>query len=259
MVNQNPRSGYMLEDKASVLTERIYQQTYCSHPRGLGVFSDQGTMDHWDVLHCRSHSREPQVKSCWDECQHIKSWGLTWPRRWGYPLLLDRQFREFPRHLHDFSMLKWSELGELTCDNNVVDVFWLPPLCQIMENPFLIFNIQEAALWASKQSWVSLDRFAFGWCVYDREHLLQVILNQLEDVRKWGTEWVVVEASEKQALLTNTWFQAKIVRGFNYWWEHSQRKLAGQKVLPNSSASSPCISTYDSQYIWKRDLCMWQR
>jgi hypothetical protein len=64
-------------------------------------------------------------------------------------------------------------------DHDYIDVFRIAPLLEIVLNTIHIVNIQEAPFRFSKQTRVVGDRIALGRCVYDGEHFLQMVEDEL--------------------------------------------------------------------------------
>lgn len=68
--------------------------------------------------------------------------------------------------------------------NNVINVFRITELSHIVLNPVLIEDVQKAAFWFPEQSRKILNGITFRRCVYDSEHLFQMLLYQLENAQR---------------------------------------------------------------------------
>lgn len=79
----------------------------------------------------------------------------------------------------------------LASDDNVIDIIWGAPLCQVIVDSANIVDVQETALRLSEESRIILDCIALCWGVNDREHLFEVVLDQLLCVRmiEMGVCW----------------------------------------------------------------------
>ena len=65
-------------------------------------------------------------------------------------------------------------------DNNIVDVIGLTPLGKMMVDIVLFEDIQEASLWSAEKSGEVFDGVPFGGRIYDTEHLLEMLLDELD-------------------------------------------------------------------------------
>jgi hypothetical protein len=68
---------------------------------------------------------------------------------------------------------------QITSNHDVIYVFWISPLRQIMVDSILIINVQKAAFRSAEEPREILNGVALRRCINDTEHLLQVILDQL--------------------------------------------------------------------------------
>jgi hypothetical protein len=70
-------------------------------------------------------------------------------------------------------------------DNDQVDVVRVAPLYYIVLDAVCILNVEETPLRLTKQPRVVGYRFAFGWCVDDGEHFLQMAEDQLSASQRY--------------------------------------------------------------------------
>jgi hypothetical protein len=71
-----------------------------------------------------------------------------------------------------------------TSNNDVVNIIWRAPLCEVFVDSTDVVDVQEAAFRFAEEARVILDRVTFCWCVDDGEHFFQMILNQLVGVSR---------------------------------------------------------------------------
>jgi hypothetical protein len=64
-------------------------------------------------------------------------------------------------------------------DDNIVDVFCISELCQVVLDAILVEDVQEASFGFAEEPRVVLDGISFGRSVDDAEHLLEMFLNEL--------------------------------------------------------------------------------
>ena len=72
----------------------------------------------------------------------------------------------------------------LTCYHDIVDIFRTSPLGQVIINSANVIDVQITALWLAEEARIVLDCVSFCWCVDNGEHLFQVVLDQLIEVRE---------------------------------------------------------------------------
>jgi hypothetical protein len=75
----------------------------------------------------------------------------------------------------------------LTSDDNVIYVFGISPLSQVMVDSILIANVEKAAFRSSEKSGEILDSISFRGRINDTEHFFQMILDQLHYVSFMGS------------------------------------------------------------------------
>lgn len=63
-----------------------------------------------------------------------------------------------------------------TGDHDVVNIFGLSPLGQILMNAVDVFDVEEASLGTPENTREVLNGIAFGWCVDNAEHLIHVVV-----------------------------------------------------------------------------------
>jgi hypothetical protein len=68
-------------------------------------------------------------------------------------------------------------LQGLTRDHDIVDIIRGSPLSQVIVDTADVIDVQKASLGFAEESRVVLDCISFRWCVDDREHFFEVVLD----------------------------------------------------------------------------------
>ena len=79
-------------------------------------------------------------------------------------------------------------------DDNIVNVIRLTPLGKMTVDTVLFKDVQEASLWSAEKPGEILDGVSFGGRVYDTEHLLEMLLDEL------GASDVIISTSTTTSL-----------------------------------------------------------
>jgi len=156
----------------------------------LASVSNRGTDCCSEVHRYQCHNQGLLEVFWWDVCQRTEWLGQASRWKLGFHQHPDLQYlyfrqlkisRQVIKHAKDFLAIcarlsarpiKPSSNVWLASNHNVVYIFWIPPLRQIMIDTILIINVEEAALGSSKEPREVLNCISLGRRINDTEHLL---------------------------------------------------------------------------------------